>query len=526
MALVVAGTVAAMAPGAEDEVAAGRVWLADGQVVAVTRDGDASPPGFDDAPVVDVGDAIVAPGFVDLHSHLGYNTLPLWAEPTQTGAYAHHDSWPDEASYRPQVGWPAWTLARFAPEVLLAYVQVRALAGGTTAIQGWPVGNRKPVNRLVRCVDNDEVGSLRDPVRVSSLTKEPADLEDSAEDLRDGRTFIYHCAEGRPGTRVTEEFDDVARAGCLQQGLVVVHGTALGAPAFRRWRDDADPPQGEPAGTVVWSPFSNLWLYGVTTAVPEVLDAGLTVSLGTDWGPSGTKNLLGEVKVARLASDAAGWDLSDHQLVRMLTTAPGDALARAWRQPVGRLVPGAVADVTVLARRHADPWRSVVTAREADVALVVVGGRAHYGTAAALRASGERATTPVRIGRATRRVRLVRPDDPDETWSWADVLARLEAVRTEAAATPPAGPAGSRTPGSGTPGRARPEIAGDPPGTPPLAIELDMPGGPGTLAGPPPPDTTVDIPPIQTVHHDARWLASIRGRGFHGGVLDGLRAQF
>ena len=78
MALVVVGTIAALAAGAEDDVFAGRVWLADdGLVAAVTRGNAAGPAGFDNAPVVDAGTAVIYPGLVDLHSHLGYNTLPL-----------------------------------------------------------------------------------------------------------------------------------------------------------------------------------------------------------------------------------------------------------------------------------------------------------------------------------------------------------------------------------------------------------------------------------------------------------------
>ena len=45
MALVVTGTIAPMARGAEEDVFAGRVWLADdGTVAAVTR-GNAARPG-------------------------------------------------------------------------------------------------------------------------------------------------------------------------------------------------------------------------------------------------------------------------------------------------------------------------------------------------------------------------------------------------------------------------------------------------------------------------------------------------
>jgi len=196
MALVVAGTIAPMVRGAEQDVFAGRVWLADdGTVEAVTRGNATGPAGFDGAPVVDVGAAVIYPGLVDLHSHLGYNTLPLWSDPGQTTAYQHHDSWPDEPTYKSAVSWPAWTLAARAPEALLTYVQVRALAGGTTSIQGWPSTSRPASNRLVRCVDADSIGPLADPVRVYTLTLDAAVLETRRDAMQAGSVFMYHCAD-------------------------------------------------------------------------------------------------------------------------------------------------------------------------------------------------------------------------------------------------------------------------------------------------------------------------------------------
>ena len=522
MALVLAGTVASVARSDEQASFHGRVWMgADGLVDAVTRDGEAGPAGFESAPVVDVGDAVIYPGLIDLHSHLGYNTLPLWVDPKQTEPYKHHDIWPNEPTYQPALSWTSWTLATRAPETVLAYVQARALIGGTTTIQGWPGMSRKPTNMLVRSVDDDALGPVKDPVLVSTLRLKLADLTARAPRMA-GRIFIYHCGEGQPGSNVVKEFEDLDTAGCLQPGLVAVHCSALDATHFARWRAAAAPAEGGTAGTVVWSPFSNLWLYGLSTDVPAVLANGLGVSLGTDWGPSGTRNLLGELKVARLWSDKQGWGLSDHDLARMVTCVPGDTVARAWQVPLGRLEPGALADVVVVARRRPDVWENLVTARERDVVLVVVGGRARSGTATLMAGAGERLGAAVPVGTTSRRIGLRRPDDPEVRWPWADIRARLNAVRADAATNPPSGPSGTGTgdapeDGAGT---------GDPPGSPALVVQLDMPGAPGETAGPPPRGTTVKIPPIEPLHHNDRWLASIAGRGFHGGVLEDLAAFY
>lgn len=524
MALVLSGKVVPLAPGEEQRTFAGRVWLGDdGRIAAVTPGtGGPEPAGFDAAPVVAV-DGLIYPGFIDLHSHVAYNTLPLWSDPARTKPYAHHDSWPGGDSYKNEITWPAWTLLNAAPESVLAYVQVRALAGGTTAIQGWPSLSRSAANQLVRSIDNEQVGPLKDPVVVSALTLDGDDLRKRAEHLKQGRSFIYHCAEGAPGSVVADEFEDLVTSRCVKPGLIAVHCTALDEGAFKRWGSTLAAGSDGPAGTVVWSPFSNLWLYGVTTDVPAAVANNVAVCLGTDWGPSGTKSLLGEIRVAKAWSEAQDWGLSDHDLVRMLTANPGDALARAWRTPVGRLVEGGLGDVVVLADRTADPWANVVGSREVDVRLVVVGGRPRYGTKALMEAAGATATSSVAVGTTTRHVPLVLPDGSGRAWEWDDVLERLEAVRADARLHPPKGPAGARgaaADGPSTPGR------GDPPGTPRLEVSLDMPGTVQESAGPPPPGRTVEVPPIDTLHHSPAWLKTLKGRGFHAGALDGLAKQF
>ncbi len=59
-----------------------------------------------------------------------------------------------------------------------------------------------------------------------------------------------------------------------------------------------------------------------------------------------------------------------------------------------------------------------------------------------------------------------------------------------------------------------------------MVVKLDMPGGPQASAGPPPKGQTVQIPPIEPVHHNPAWLKTIPGRGFHSGALDGLSEAF
>jgi len=108
-----------------------------------------------------------------------------------------------------------------------------------------------------------------------------------AQAQKNGAGFIYHCAEGQVGSLVAREFVDVANAGCLEKTFIGIHCNAITNADWQRWAKSK-------AGAVVWSPFSNLWLYGMTTDIAAAQAQGVSVCLGSDWGPSGTKNVQGE----------------------------------------------------------------------------------------------------------------------------------------------------------------------------------------------------------------------------------------
>lgn len=524
MALALQGTLVRLLKSRPKEVFKGCLYITDdGRIAAVKKAGQNPPSGFGTAPLVDVGDAFVYPGLIDLHSHLGYNALPLWTQPNEPKPFLHHDIWPGRSTYKEGVSWPAWVLAKAAPEALLVYVQVRALAGGTTTIQGWPAANRRPANQLVRNADDqtfaDEHGGM-DNVRTSTLTLDVQELAERADDLAAGRAFIYHCAEGQLDSKVVREFDDLGTANCLRQRLIAIHCSAVGEPAFQKWKGRAELSGDGGPGALVWSPFSNLWLYGQTTDIPAARKHGVTVCLGTDWGPSGTKNLLGELKVARLWIERAGWDLNAFDLVEMVTASPGDALSRCWGKQVGRLLTHARADVAVVARTTDDPWENLVRAREEQVVLVLIDGQPRYGTKQLMEACGAKRTTTVQVGAARRRIMLIDPRDEDKppeeqsSWTWSKALERLEAVRddpigTVDAANAPSAFAGRIMSAVGPEGRT-------------LLLELDMPGAPGLTAGPPPAGFRVEFEPIPSLRHDTTWRASVKNRGFHDGILDDL----
>ena len=298
--LVIAGQVATMADDPPEPPARGRVWI-DGDAVVGVTSGEDRPAGFDGAAEVDVGASFVLPGFTDMHNHLAYNALPLWAEPGRTKPWLHNKNWPDADTYTESITEPAWTYAKACPEALLAYVQVREMAGGATSAQGWPSSNRG-YQTVVRNVDAERAGRPGaegdNLIYTSVVTKTGDSLVTAVRRMEAGSGFIYHCSEGQKGSRVRSDYVDLERADGLLPTLIGIHCCALGADDWLKW-EPAD------AGGVVWSPLSNLVLYQDTTLIDDARARGLLVCLGSDWGPSGTRNLLGEMKAARIAAAAS-----------------------------------------------------------------------------------------------------------------------------------------------------------------------------------------------------------------------------
>lgn len=504
----------------------GRVLIENRRITSVQKMTQAVPESFQDAVTVDLADAYIYPGLIDLHSHIGYNALPLWSHQGESRPFLNRNIWPGRSSYKPEVSWPAWVLAKAAPEALLAYVQIRALAGGTTTIQGWPGSNRRPANQLLRSADDEMIENEKDLVRTSVMTLSTEQLRERRKFLDTGG-FIYHCSEGQLNSTVVKEFEDVANANCLRQRLIAIHCCSIGEQHFELWKNRALANGDTAPGSLVWSPFSNLWLYGETTQVPAAREHDINICLGTDWGPSGTKNLLGELKVARLVSDELGWDLSNFDLVEMVTANPGDAMSRCWSEsdttplPVGRLVPGALADIAVYAARHDNPWDNLVLAHEEDLRLVLIDGDARFGEVGLMRACGAKRTTSVSVGRSRKHTVLTHPEDEDlplperRRWYYKRVLDALEAVSSN--------PEVSFTMASANRAMAEPAVfERTGPMDKPLIIELDMPGGIGQAAGKPPEGVTVTVPRPPSLRHDRNWRATLRDRGFHNGLFDRL----
>ncbi len=340
----------------------------------------AGRPGYAGATVIETG-GVISAGMIDTHNHPQYNFLPPWPPPRR---YTRSAQWQDEASYRTftdpirnfenvNVGGVSNTCA------MVKWGELRAIMAGTTTIQGGP--NRVCVTRtLARNIEyGNDFGGV-DNHRPNTLGISTVDAMDAVglrADMDSGEltAYILHLSEGidEPARR---EFDLLATRNLITPAMVIIHGTALGVPEFTRL--------GAARSKLIWSPRSNIILYGRTTNVGLALDAGMTVALAPDWTPSGGPNLLSELRYGRYVSQAAmSGRLSSRDLVEMVTSRAATAVDRP---EVGSLVDGRYADLMVVPDRGCDAYDTLIDAPAADVRLVVVGGRPVYGDAALMNA--------------------------------------------------------------------------------------------------------------------------------------------
>lgn len=381
-------------------IADGVVYLVKGGIVAVQDRAAPAPQGFEGVPLTQTG-CTIFPGLIELHNHIAYNALPLWRVP---GKFTDRNRWADLAEKRQRVTAPMAVLAG-TPDLLPAvarYVECKGLFGGTTTTQGFRLNNAGGAVRYYRGLVRN-VEQTGDPAlpnaggRIPDIAKKEVPAFFKTLKNSKSRPYFLHLSEGTDET-TRRHFQDLELADgwAITSALVGIHATALTPADLQVLKDHG--------AAVVWSPLSNLLLYGQTMRIKTARSKKLPIGLGSDWSVSGSKNLLGELKCARLVSDDAGAAFSDADLVAMATVEAAKILR--WQKLLGSLEPGKRADLLVVKLADEDPYAGLLSARETDIQLVVINGVPRFGTASLMKAAGFDQTEKVSIGSAERRVHL------------------------------------------------------------------------------------------------------------------------
>lgn len=386
--------------------------------------GQPAPAGFETVAPVATGGTIY-PGLIELHNHLSYNILPLWRVPQ---LYGNRDQWQNAKSYKTSVTGPMSAIALADDGSLLPalvrYVEAKCLVAGTTTSQGITLSNwsgtiHKYYKGALRAA---EIGSPPDLPRAHSKIPD-IDADDWAKfdnELKSSACFLLHLSEGIDAKAHSHFLALRNGSGdwAIEPSLAGIHCTALDATDFGTMAHHE--------AKVVWSPLSNLLLYGKTTDVAAARAAGLTIALGSDWSPSGSKNLLGELKAAKVVSAHFNLGFSDYDIVSMATRNP---TILKWDAKLGTIAQGKFADLLVVKGVTGDPYGHLIKSREQDVVLVVIGGRPHYGTKSVMQKAGGSGEA-IKIGSSARVIDFTSPDqDPGiENITLAEATNRLTAA--------------------------------------------------------------------------------------------------
>jgi 5-methylthioadenosine/S-adenosylhomocysteine deaminase len=382
-------------------LARGRVYTQNGDIVAVQDAAAPAPAGFGNTAVTDTGGTIY-PGLIDLHNHMPYNVLPLWQVPKK---FTNRGQWSRHAEYHSKISAPMQALAA-TPELLASicrYVETKALIGGTTTGQGITLANQSGIRRYFRGVVRN-VEATDDDTLPAASTRVPdvaaSDAKTFFTQLKKEKTcYLLHLSEGLDATarRAFQSLQIAPGQWAITPSLCGIHAAALRPADFQVLAANG--------GSMVWSPFSNMLLYGSTADVAAAKAAGVRVSLGCDWAPSGSRNLLNELKVAHLHSEA-GSIFTARELVALVTREAATLLD--WDSVVGTLEAGKRADLVVAEGAAGDPYLQLIRAKESDLSLVMINGIGRFGDEALMRSLafvGE----ILKVGGANRMLYLAHP---------------------------------------------------------------------------------------------------------------------
>jgi hypothetical protein len=348
---------------APEEIAAGKLVIEDNRITCAAV-GCAEPPG---ATVISVTDAYIFPGFIDAHNHVAYNVFPKWQPPR---LYSNRGQWQSSKAYK-EFKAPYNDLKKTVLCEMVKYGEVKALISGVTTIQGTAPDNAC-FRTLVRNAENqNELGTSSYHIRTYILD---ISAFEGSVDWGKTKSFVVHLSEGID-EKSRGEFGILKQKKLLSSGTAVIHGTAFGEPEFKA--------MGKAGAKLIWSPQSNLVLYGKTTNIGLARKHNVPISLGVDWNATGSDSIFDELRVAssvnREQHDSV---IPDSEWLGMITVNPAKALALDTH--IGRLAPGMKADITIVRNRNRDPSRSLLENRLEDVQMVWVGGDVLYGDQEAL----------------------------------------------------------------------------------------------------------------------------------------------
>lgn len=334
-------------------------------------------------------DGVVSPGLINTHDHITFTQNNPYVD-VSGERYEHRHDWRTGAHGHTEI--PA---AGGASQNAVRWGELRFLMGGATST----VGSGGQVGFLRNLDSNNQEGLGQPPVNFETFP-----LDDSGGAQRDGNcnygagadteatiandpAYFPHISEGIDAFARNEflctsstTFDTTAPGvshDLLEPQSAFIHSIGLKPVDYAQMAQDST--------AIIWSPRSNISLYGDTAVVTEAANLGVLIALGTDWVVSGSMNMLRELQCAdQLNSTYYDNFFSDQDL--WLMTTLNAANATATDDVIGVLANNRVADIAIFDGSVNSMHRAVIDAQPEDVVLVMRGGKSLYGDAAVVAA--------------------------------------------------------------------------------------------------------------------------------------------
>jgi 5-methylthioadenosine/S-adenosylhomocysteine deaminase len=163
---------------------------------------------------------------------------------------------------------------------VVRYVECKCLLGGVTTAQGISLSSNQGIQSYYRGVvrNVEETDDLNLPeAGTRNGDVEAGSAEQFLERLRESSCLLLHLSEGTDES-ARQHFEALRTADgtwAITSALAGIHCAALKTEDFRAL--------GENGGAMVWSPLSNLLLYGQTADVKAARDARVRLGIGSDW---------------------------------------------------------------------------------------------------------------------------------------------------------------------------------------------------------------------------------------------------
>lgn len=383
LAPVSAGRACAVTPGTDSQTLIQGDVLGDGQIyrggaVLIDPIGNITCSGCGcsapDATVLRCPDTVISPGLINAYDHITFAQNP--PAPDTGERYEQRHDW--RADKRGHTG---FSTPGGANANQIRWAELRQLISGTTSAStsGGAAG-------LIRNLDNVANQGLG----LAAHRRQTFPLGDS-----NGTQLATGC--GYPDLDTTAEIaafsaylpvvgegiDDVARNEFLCTSSALGGGQDLAQPhsafgkglAFKT--GDFQTMQWSDTG-LIWSPRSNLRLYGDTARVSAA--GGVEIALATDWTPTGSMNMLRELHCAdSWNDDYLDAHFSQEQLWQMATKNAASLTATGAK--IGTLAAGRVGDVAIFDASTRSDYDAILNAEPDDVILVMRAGKVLFGEA-------------------------------------------------------------------------------------------------------------------------------------------------